>query len=394
MLARRFELQQLIGIESTYVNLANVYLSMDRLDDAFSAFWEAKNYAQQFELPIKVAFSELGIGRVLSRQGKYEQAFKSLVEAENLFKGQNLSNAYLDTLTELIIASQNTGRNDFAEELLLRAQGLVEVSELYQNQESLYKLLAKYYEQKQDNKQALTMLKRYVALKDKYTSTEKISAAKVSAHINPIEQNKLQTLKVVQIAETPVPAFQEGFSEKRQNVILILLSFILAVLVIYQWFRLRAQRLHFLYDQVERPSYLLSKPNETKQQYQRVFKQARKYGYPLSIGYIKIKNWQDLSFQFNKRVVQEVEKTIATIINENIDEFDSAGQINQGEYLLMFPHQPTDNIEPKLEKLIDALKVRFFANLGDFSVTIGYSHNQQTIQDIDPYIFLSRLSDT
>ena len=393
VLAQRFEREQLIGIETTYVNLADVYLNMGRLDDAFSAFWEAKNYAEKFELPIKMAYAELGIGKVYLRQGNNEQAFKSLVEAESLFKGQNLSNAYLSTLTELIIASQRTGREQFAKELIMRAQGLAEVSELNQAQGPLYQLLAEYYEQQQDSIQALTMLKRYVAVKDKHTSREKISAAKAGAHFNPTEHSQLQALKVVEISETQ-PASISSVQQKKQNTVLLWISFLLLVIVMYQWFKLRTQRMRFLYDQVEKPAYILSRPPETKQLYQRIFKKARKYEYPLTVGYIEIKNWQDLSFQFNKRVVQEVEKTIATIINQNIGEFDYAGQINQGEYLLMFPHQPTEIVAPKLDKLIDALKVRFFANLGDFSVTIGYSHNQQTAQDIDPYIFLSRLSDT
>jgi hypothetical protein len=47
-----------------------------------------------------------------------------------------------------------------------------------------------------------------------------------------------------------------------------------------------------------------------------------------------------------------------------------------------------------MEKLVSALKLRFFANLGDFSVIIAYSIESPNFQDIDPYIFLSQLSDS
>lgn len=46
-----------------------------------------------------------------------------------------------------------------------------------------------------------------------------------------------------------------------------------------------------------------------------------------------------------------------------------------------------------MDKIVDALKVRFFANLGEFSVNIVFSLDAPNVQDIDPYIFLSRLID-
>ena len=121
---------------------------------------------------------------------------------------------------------------------------------------------------------------------------------------------------------------------------------------------------------------------------------ARKYGYPLAIGYLSITNWSELSFHFNKKIMTEVAKTIATLLNEHKGEFDNVGLINEGEYLLLCPHQTNENIQEKLENLIEAIKVTFFANLGDFSVKIGYALDSPTVQDIDPYIFLSRLSES
>ena len=119
---------------------------------------------------------------------------------------------------------------------------------------------------------------------------------------------------------------------------------------------------------------------------------ARKYNYPLTLGYISITNWQELTFQFNKKTVSEVNRGIARLINEQLNEFESAGLINNGEYLLLFPHQNKENVTKTVENLVSALKLRFFANLGEFSVIIAYSIESPDFQDIDPYIFLSRLS--
>jgi hypothetical protein len=90
----------------------------------------------------------------------------------------------------------------------------------------------------------------------------------------------------------------------------------------------------------------------------------------------------------------EVSKTLATLLNESKGEFDEAGTINDGEYLLLGPHQTESEIAAKLHGLAEAIKVRFFANLGNYSVKIGYAYGLPTAQDIDPYIFLSRLSET
>lgn len=394
VLNKRFEQHHMLGIETTYVDLAGVYLNMKRYDDAYSAYWEAKKYASTRNLPIKIAYAELGLGKVYSRQGQHEKAFKSLVEAESLFKGQNLTKAYLSTLIELIMVSQQTGRVEFAEKLLMRAQDLADVSELTAEHSVLYEILADYYQDKNDSQQALTMLKRYVDLQKVHHSREKIPVARASANITPFEQSTIQTLKVVEASETLGANSELVVKQKRQNIILSMVCFALVFIIIFQWFRYRQQRIKFNYEQIEKPAYLLTKPSETKQLYHQMYKKARKYEYPLSIGYIAVKNWQDLRFQFNKRVANEVEKTIATIINEHLGEFDYAGQINHGEYLVIFPHQTTEESTDKLDKLIDAIKVRFFANLGDFSVSIGHSLNQPSVQDIDPYIFLSRLSDT
>ncbi|MCW8832882.1 MAG: hypothetical protein OQK03_06155 [Colwellia sp.] len=119
---------------------------------------------------------------------------------------------------------------------------------------------------------------------------------------------------------------------------------------------------------------------------------ARKYAYPLTLGYISINNWQELLFKFNKKVVNEVSDNIVDLINEHISEFENAGLINDGEYLLLFPHQNKEDVMITMEKLLEDLRLRFFANLGGVSVILSYSVESPDFQDIDPYIFLSQLS--
>ena len=79
---------------------------------------------------------------------------------------------------------------------------------------------------------------------------------------------------------------------------------------------------------------------------------------------------------------------------EQLTEFDQAGLLNDGEYLLLFEHQCEDEVKGKIISLEQALSVRFFANLGDFSVTISYALKKPDFKDIDPYVFLARLCES
>ena len=156
----------------------------------------------------------------------------------------------------------------------------------------------------------------------------------------------------------------------------------------------RATKLKKAHEALEKPSYIIATPIQTKQLYQKNFNMARKFSYPLTLSYISISNWQELTLKFNKKIVAEVSREIASVINEHINEFENAGLINEGEYLLIFPHQHKNEVAMIIEKLVSALKLRFFANLGEFSVIIAYSIESPNFQDIDPYIYLSQLSDS
>ena len=389
VLNQRFKMDNLLGIETTYFQLGEVYLSMGRLDDAYNAFWEAQKFAREFQLPIKVAYADFGLGKVLIQQQRYERAFKALVEAESSFKGRSLNGPYLSTLIELIVASQKTQRISFANQLLKQADEIIQTNNVRPNQAKLYQLLATYYQQLGDYKTALSMLKKYVDTQSN-SIQEKVNN-KENTNRNPVTQSQIQTLKVAEMSESK-SNLNEQIAKKSQVIFLLLVTcFLFFAIIILQWLNMRAQRLKYAYEQDERPAHELSQPYETKRIFHASFKMARKYEYPISVGYIEVSNWSDLTFQYNKKVVGEVSKTIAIIINENLGEFDSAGQINDGQYLIIYPHQRNEESLRKMDKIVDALKVRFFANLGEFSVNIVFSLDAPNVQDIDPYIFLSRL---
>jgi len=393
ILKLRFALNKLNGIETTYYNLANGYKELMRFDDAYNAYWEVKNIAEQKDWPIKRAYAELGIGQVLLHQEDYQAAFLALVEAESSFKGQNLNKPYLSTLIALVQASYETNRKEFGNKLLLLAENIAEVIEVSSSQIDLYLLLSRYYQAQGEQERALNSLNTYVDLQRQFFKNNQVKETPVPSTISLEKDNKALALNLAESYEAHTEFSQKFESQKRIAWLFILISVILLAILVMQWLSYRSRKQNYVYEQLERPSYVLATPAQTKYIYHRAFKKARKYEYPLTVGYIRISNWQDIAFSFNKKIIGEVNKTIATLINEHLAEFDQSGQINDGEYIALYPHQTTEEAQQKFEKLIEALKVRFFANLGEFSVNISFSMSTPTVQDIDPYIFLSRLSD-
>ncbi|WP_147302730.1 tetratricopeptide repeat protein [Thalassotalea euphylliae] len=393
ILKLRFALNRKNGIERTYYNLASAYRELDRLDDAFNAFWQVKQIAETRVWPIKRAYAELGIGQVLLDQQEYQEAYIALVEAEDSFKGQNLNKPYLSTLIALAKASFATGRQAFAFQLLVLAEELSEIVEVAGDQVDLYLLLANRYQIEGDKDKALVMLNRYVELQHQFFKDAKSRVIRAPSRITVEQSNKELALDLAEAYDAHTEFSAQVKQQQHYIIGLTLLSILLVVVAIVQWLAYRSRKHHDVYGQFERPTYVVPTPTQTKYIYHRAFKKARKYEYPLTIGYLTISNWPDLAFSFNKRVISEVNKTLATLINEHMGEFDQSGQINEGEYIVLFPHQSRGQAQAKFEKLIDALKVRFFANLGEFSVNIRFSLDTPAVQDIDPYIFLSRLSD-
>lgn len=387
----RFEQQQFLGLGLTYIRLANTYLKQNALDDAFNAFWEAKQHAEKVDKPLLLAHSFSGLGESLRLQSSFEKSRGYLLQAEALLKGFNLSNAYLNTLISLAKVSGELGNTLEQYHYIARAVSLAETTDLTIEQYELYALAGKMYYQQGDLESAYRTLAYYSekalpTLANKTTAVTK-EPQKTSA------LNRQLTLDFAKESELRSQFNSRYDQQQRIMAIQTIIVVVLLSLLIFIYMRLRAQRLDDAIREVEQPIDILATPSQTKKLYQSNFKMARKYSYPLAVGYLSIDNWKELCFHFNKKTINEVSKTLAILINEQIAEFEHAGLINEGEYLLLAPHQHHQLIEAKLKLLSKSVKARFFANLGEFSIKISYACGSPNVQDIDPYIFLSRLSE-
>ncbi|MEW6983860.1 hypothetical protein AAD001_14495 [Colwelliaceae bacterium 6471] len=380
------------SIASTYYKLAQSYLRLKKLDDAYHAFWEAKQYAEQNKAPIRIAYAQLGLGEVLLLQNEYEPSYRFLLNAKKLFQGQNLMQPYLSTLIALSKVSLNIGKQAFAYQLLKQAEGLADSIELTREQIELYQLLSRMYEEQKDHQKSLRLLNTYVELKHQFTIDVDVHNSAFAGDKSANTQSKQLAVKLAESSELRAK-FSQKFKRQQQIMLLLFIIVImLLVLLIWIWLVKRTRKMNRAYDEIEKPAHLIANPEQTKQIYQLEYKKARKYEYPLAVGYLSIDNWTELNFRFNAKVVNEVTKTISTLLNENIGEFDFGGLLNSGEYLLLSPHGSNAHMKQRLTNLSNALAVRFFANLGEFSVKVRYSYGTPSAQDIDPYIFLSRLT--
>jgi len=394
LLTLRFDLGKTSSINKTYLNLARTYLQLSLLDDAYNAYWEARKHSREKKAPIQVAYAELGLAEVLLQQKEYQNSYESLLSARKTFKDKNLTKPYLSTLIYLAITTHSLGKSALYHQYLQQAELIAKDINLSMKQSQLYLLLSNMYQQKNDYPKALKMHKRYFesyqnALKKHNrrmitTNNEELYANAKSRNIgrNLAEQSKLATLT-------------DEYAQQEQMIYLLMFTVILLLLIFsFLMLRNRTIRLNKVYDEVEQPIDFLANPFETKNIYQLNYKMARKFDYPLAIGYFSITNWQELSFHFNDKVMLEVSKTLATFFNQYRGEFDNIGMINDGEYLLLCPHQEEEDIVEKSTRIVNAIKGRVFANLGEHSVKIGYAYGTPMAKDIDPYIFLSRLSES
>ncbi len=403
ILKLRFNLNKLDNVDQTYYHLANAYYHLGRLNDAYNGYWEAKRYAKEKAAPIYVAYASQGLGLTLIQQKQYAEAKAETLAAKKLFYQNNLARPYLETTISLAQINNLTEQKNQATNLILKAEALLMNIDLSDDFIISYQLLADIYESKKNINKAYFWQQKYSkALLKVNLSKSPIHQLSAQHMVSPnepenISVNSQSRQLAVNLAEQSELAI--SFSKKYQQqqtfiIILSLVTSLLLSLVIFFWLKHRAKKLRTTYDALEKPSYIIAGPVQTKQLYQKSFNMARKYSYPLTVGYISISNWQELAFQFNKKITTEVSREIASLINKHINELENAGLINDGEYLLLFPHQHKADVEKMMEKLISALKLRFFANLGNFSVTIADSIESPNFQDIDPYIFLSQLSDS
>ncbi len=404
ILKLRFNLNRLSSIDQTYFHLANAYYRLNRFNDAYTAYWEAKNYAIKKDAPIYVGYASQGLSLTLLHQKQYAAAKTEISQAKKLFYHNNLSTPHLESLIILAQIYHATRQENQSFSVLLKAEKLAVNIKLTADYIIIYQYLADMYLVKKDLNKAYLWQKKYSkALSENLLFTNKIIELNANSEVikpnknkSITASNKARELAIKLAVQSELTSTFSSKFRKQQLFILIstILTSLLLIFIILSWVKQRRKRLQTEYETLEKPSHILANSIQTKQLYQTSFNMARKYDYPLTLGYVSITNWQELTFQFNKKAVSEVSRGIASLINEHLSEFESAGLINDGEYLLFFPHQNIDNVTRTIEKLISALKLRFFANLGEFSVIIAYSIENPDFQDIDPYIFLSRLSDS
>jgi tetratricopeptide (TPR) repeat protein len=388
----RFQHTSMNKIEHDYNLLASAYLRLGKLDDAYNLFWEARKSAKSTNSTIKLAYAELGLGQVLYAQKSYQQANTHLLEALTIFKVKALNSAHLNVL--IVLTKSSVALDDLvsAERYLTDAELLLENIELTFQQFEVYQLLAQMYYQKKEIDKAWQWSNHYLVLTKEYyekfshTFAVAISQDKIS------QQNRKKALELTLRSDISGLYADKISKSASKNTALTTAVFILIIIILVLLLRHRTRKLRTAYKESEQQFDTLPSSTETKHLYQKAYKMARKYHYKISVGYIVLHNWNELFFYCNKKEIEDIKRSIATVINEYKGEFDQAGLLNDGEYLLIFPHQNYDQVDDLMKALTETLQLRFFANLGEVSVTINYSIDTLSNQSIDPFLFLLDLT--
>jgi GGDEF domain-containing protein len=85
---------------------------------------------------------------------------------------------------------------------------------------------------------------------------------------------------------------------------------------------------------------------------------------------------------------------LTQIIGDNIGDYDKVGILSDNELLVIFPHSDPDAVSQVLQEIKSELSLHLFANIGECAVYLAVECQTPDIQDIDPYIFLSKMSDS
>lgn len=393
VLKLRFELKKFANIDQTYYHLARSYLSLRMLDDAYNAFWQALTYAQKKQAPIRVAYAQSGLGKVYFLQENYQQALSLFNKAEFGFRGYNLTQPYLTVLLDLAIVHEKLNDKKTSYQYLTKAQRISVTTELTEKQIILHLMAAKMYRDLGQLDKALAAYFRYAEQEKVFKHFPQYDMPKKQKNTITSQRSRDFSLQFAN-QSTLTQEYQFKYQQQRQ-LISVLIFFIVVLFVFCLWLgiKLRRIKLKYVYEEADKPINYIAGPTHSKKLYQYHYKMARKFEYCLTVGYFTIENWNELTFQFNKKVVAEVESALYTLINEHKEEFVQVGVINDGEYLFLAPHQHPEELKRYLEQLAKAIKLQFFANLGEFSLKVRYDCQSPSVQDIDPYIFLSRISD-
>ncbi|MBU2893584.1 hypothetical protein KO495_09660 [Colwellia sp. D2M02] len=403
VLKLRFDLNKKENIDQTYLYIGYAYLYLQRFDDAYSAFWEAKKYAQQRKKPIGVALADKGVGLSFFKLQQFEEADRALTQAAETFKNNNVITEYIETLVALASIKMSLQEKDKAYDILLNVLSLLKGEEISLEYVGFYRMLAEMYFDQGDYQQAYLIAQKHSQLlwfkfenkkkEAKYTHYFYNQTLTQALKKDSLGKGKKLAIKLAGNSEM-ITSFQRKY-HKQHTIILILLSLLMlfAFGALIYYFRLRANKAEKAYEELDEYR-IITNAQKTKLYYQEAYQKARKFQYPLSVCYISIENWQELVFTFNKKQVAEVKGIMVSIIQEQLAEFEFAGVLNEGEYLLLFEHQSELDVSGKAEKLVEALNSLFFGSLGDFSLMIKFKLDSPTFKDIDPFSFLAKLTDT
>ena len=404
ILKLRFDMEQKGNLAQTYLYLGYAYFYLLRFDDAYNAFWESKKHAKSHKALISAAYANKGLGLVSLKQKNFSAAIDPLEQAVTVFEQEKIVDEYIESLAALVKAKLGVQQTTEAYSLLRKVLELLNGKDISLKFAGFYGMVAEMYFSQNNYQKAYQWRAKFSqVLLEKLENNKKTSSLVYGAshlivgqvsRIEPIEESRRLAIKLAENSE-----LSSSFVSKyqKQRVIIVSLSALVCLLLVILvgfCLRLRTTRIKLAYDEVEKPSYAMAGSVQTKFDYQQTFMKARKFQYPLSVGYLIVENWQELIFHFNKKRISEVIKYIATLINEEITEFDHAGLLSEGEYLLLFEHQSNQEASVKLDKIVQAVNARAFANLGDFSITMKYSLNIPDFKDIDPYLFLARIAES
>ncbi|WP_246046941.1 tetratricopeptide repeat protein [Colwellia ponticola] len=407
ILKLKFEMDQTVNIDKTYLYLGYAYFYLLRFDDAYNAFWQARKVSENNNAVINIAHANKGLALVLIIQQQFEQALEPLAQAIDTFNQYNMFTDRIESMTALVKVKLGVNKTAEGYALLTQVVELLDGKEMSVDYTGFYRMVAEMHFAQKDYLAAYRWREKYsqvllskLTYKRKYASTlQGLTHLSVKSPIKETpEETSSKAAKKLAIKLAQSSALSSSFVEKyqKQHVIIITLSTVLCLLLtllVAFYLRFKTQQSNQTYQDIEKKRYAIDSPLQTKYYYQLAFKKARKFKYPISIGYLVIDNWQALVFHFNKKNINEVTKEVASIINEHITDFDYAGLFHEGEYLLVFEHESRKKVNEKLVKIIQALNTRAFANLGGFSLTMKYSLNTPDYTDIDPLLFLARVTD-
>ena len=404
ILKLRFEMDQKKNIAQTYLYLGYAYFYLQRYDDAYNVFWESKKSALNNGATINVAHADKWLGIVLISQQQFRAAIEPLEQAIEVYYQHNMLSERIEASVALVKAKLGVNQTNEGYALLVEVVQLLNGKDIALEYTGFYRMVAEMHLSQGDyqlayrwrEKHSQILLYKLNNKKKSFSIVQGLSHLSVgkSSKVEPVEESKRLAVKLAENSE-----LSSSFTGKyqKQRAIIITLSAVTCILLltlIALFWKLRVKKVNQAYEEVEKPSYAMDTPMQTKFNYQLVFKKARKFQYPLNVGYLVVENWQELIFHFNSKTINEVTKDLASVINEHIKDFDYVGLLNEGEYLLLFEHQSNEEANDKLDKLVQAINTRAFANLGDFSVAMKYSVNMADFKDIDPYLFLARIAES